>query len=173
MISSLALIRYHIAKAEKVSVEQQIEKLAYTEKAYNTYVQYRAEEKSLQTLSDSIASPNDHLTDFIEELEEKMPAQILLLSAACGQDSIAMNITVPDYDAAAAVLVQLRSFQSIRDIDIGSVIRETDESGGSYLSFSLTCTYGTNPYLNGINPYISEEEEEENPESETAAEEEN
>jgi type IV pilus assembly protein PilN len=169
LLSGFALLRYHMAKMEKTNVESQIEKLSYTEQVYNTYVQYRAEEKSLQTLSDSIASPNDRLTDFIEELEDKMPAQILLLSASCGQENIVMNITVPDYDAAAMVLVQLRNFESIQNIEIGSITSEVDESGGKYLSFSLTCTYGTNPYLNGINPYLSEEEEEEEEQTEEEA----
>ena len=32
-------------------------------------------------------------------------------------------------------------------------IMADDDSGASRVSFSVTCTYGTNPYLNSQNPY--------------------
>ncbi len=158
-LSACALLRYSAAAAEKKAVQKQIADLTYTEQTYKTYLEYKAEEDSLKTLASSISSPNDRLTDFIKELEQKMPSQILLLSAACDRDKITMNVTVPNYSDVAVVLVQLRSFQSIRDIGISSVTKQTDQSGGGYVSFSLTCTYGTNPYLNGTNPYASSQAE--------------
>lgn len=158
-LSGFALSRYYIAVAEKNTVQSRITNLTYAEQTYKTYLEYKAEETSLKTLSGSINSPNDQLTDFIKELEQKMPSQILLLSAACDREKVAMNITVPNYSDVAVVLVQLRSFRSIKDIAISSVTKQTDQSGGGYVLFSLTCTYGTNPYLNGINPYTSSQKE--------------
>lgn len=154
-ISATGLLRYHSALAEKAAMEKEIKNLSYTEGVYQSYALYKANAGSLATLSGTVSSPNDSLTAFFSELETKMPSRILLLSAACDQNGVTMNITVPDYDEVAMVLVQLRSFQSIRNIQISSVEKETDQSNGSYVKFSLTCEYGVNPYLNGVNPYAS------------------
>ncbi len=154
-ISAAGLLRYHSALADKAAMQKEIKALSYTEGVYKSYALYKANEGSLVTLAGTVQSPNDSLTAFFSELEAKMPSKILLLSAACDQNGVTMNITVPDYNEVAMVLVQLRSFQSIRNIQISSVDKETDQSNGSYVKFSLTCEYGVNPYLNGVNPYAS------------------
>ena len=64
-----------------------------------------------------------------------------------------MNVTVPDFDTAATVLAQLRSFSSIRSVSVTQMAEETDETGATHVSFSLVCTYGDNPYLANADPY--------------------
>ena len=64
-----------------------------------------------------------------------------------------MNVTTGSYTDAAAVIKEFRSFESISVVDVSSVSRDKDESGTERVSFSVICTYGTNPYTNGINPY--------------------
>ena len=64
-----------------------------------------------------------------------------------------MNITVANYQDAAAVVAELREFDSIANIDVSEASVADDDSGASRVSFSVTCAYGTNPYLNSQNPY--------------------
>ena len=152
-LSVSAILGYANARAERDDLQSQIDDLAYTKDVYNTYLQYQAGADALVTLSGQIDSPNDSLTDFIAELEQKMPSQILVLSATCNRESVVMDVTVPDYTAAAAAIVQLRSFESLADVQVSSLVQQTDDTNNPYVSFTLTCTYGANPYLNGVNPY--------------------
>ncbi|MCI1965671.1 MAG: pilus assembly protein PilM [Oscillospiraceae bacterium] len=159
ILSGFAFFRYQSARAEKMAAEQEIAHLSYAETVYNDYKAVKSEEKSLQTLSTKIETPNDQLTELIEELETKMPSRILLLSASCTPKEVMMDITVPEYSDVAVVLTQLRSFESIQNIEFYSAVEEKDQSNGSYVSFSVVCTYGRNPYLNGDDPYAKPSEE--------------
>ena len=67
-------------------------------------------------------TPNAQLVAFFEELEEKMPSQILLLSAVCTPESVSMNVTVPGLEEAAVVLSQLRSFKSLSQVNVSGII---------------------------------------------------
>lgn len=146
-LSAVAILGYYDARETKAKVEEQIAELSYTRDTYNTYTEYQTGADALTQLAASIDSPNDGLTGFISELEEKMPSEILILSATCTRDSVSMNITVPSFDDVAVVLVQLRTFQSINNLNISSVSEAVDEAGVSSVSFSISCNYGTNPYI--------------------------
>ncbi|MEG1633688.1 MAG: pilus assembly protein PilM [Oscillospiraceae bacterium] len=141
ILSAVSLIGYSSARREKADLEQQIAELQYVRDIYTVYLQYQAGADALTALSDGIASPNDSLTAFIDELESKMPSQLLLLSAACAREGVIMNITVPTFEDVAVVLVQLRSFESIGDITISSATQETDDAGITNVSFSVSCAY--------------------------------
>lgn len=150
-----AISRYQNSLATQQKMENDISSLSYTKDVYNTYITFQKGSQALVDFSSSIDSPNDSLTAFIGELEKKMPSDILLLSATCTKTDILMNITVSDFDHAAVVLKQLRAFDSIRNITASSMEKATDETGASTVSFTVTCTYGENPWLNSTNPYAA------------------
>ena len=141
VLSFISLSGYNEAKKEKAHLEMQIATLENTRSVYDTYIQYKANADELLALSESIASPNDDLRAFIDELEQKMPREIALLSAVCTRDDVGMNINVPSYNEVASVLVQLRSFESIGKINVSSISEVVDETGTTYVSFSVNCVY--------------------------------
>jgi type IV pilus assembly protein PilN len=141
VLSFISLRGYSDAKTEKAYLESQIAALEYTRSVYDTYIQYKANADELQTLSDSIVSPNDDLRAFVDELEQKMPAEIAVLSAVCTRDGVGMNINVPSYNEVASVLLQLRGFESIGKINVSSINEVVDETGATYVSFSVNCVY--------------------------------
>lgn len=148
-----AFFRYMNAAAARDDLQQQISSLAYTKDVYNNYVAIQQSASDLTAFDEAIGSPNDQLKALIGELEQKMPSGILLLSVSCTRTDISMNVTVPDFDTAATVLAQLRSFSSIRSVSVTQMAEETDETGATHVSFSLVCTYGDNPYLANADPY--------------------
>lgn len=56
-----------------------------------------------------------------------------------------MNITVPSLEEASVVLVQLRSFKSIDQLQVSDLSQELDEAGFPYVSFSVNCLYPVPP----------------------------
>ena len=163
VLSFAALMNYYNARHDKAVLESEIANLEYTRDAYNSYVQYQAGADALIELDSTIDSPNDDLAAFINELEVKMPSNILLLSAVCTRDGVNMNINVPSYKEVAVVLVQLRTFESIKDIIISDVTETQDETGGTYVSFSVGCFYsaGEEELVEEIEPQDGEEPVEE------------
>jgi len=147
--------RYQKALSANKAAKDEIASLSYTRDVYNTYNTYQKNVDTLEAFKTSLDTPNDKLTAFIEELEKKMPSQILILSASCTRDGITMNITLPSFDAVAVVLVELRTFESISNVTASTIAEQTDGSGSTYVSLTVQCAYGTNPYLSGADPYAS------------------
>ena len=136
-----AYLNYQDALFEKQQLEDKVSELAFTENVYNNYLAYNKYLDDINALEALIQSPNDGLLDFIAELEEKMPAEVNILSASCTQESISMNITVTSKTAAAKTIQQLRLFTTIGQIIVGEITEETDEAGIKSVQFSVDCIY--------------------------------
>lgn len=152
-LSAFSIINYRAANKDLEKTKSEIESLEYAEDIYLTYVSYQEGQAAVDTITGLADQPNSELVDFYKELEKKMPSSIIILSATCSNEGVMMNVTTASYTDAAAVIKEFRSFESISVVDVSSVSRDQDESGTERVSFSITCTYGTNPYTNGINPY--------------------
>ena len=155
LMAVLSVHNYTAAQQQVADTQKQIDALAPAKKAYDTYVSYTKSQKDLNKIIDLSKTPNEQLKAFFTELEAKMPSSILLLSADCTDEGIAMNITVANYSDAAAAVAELREFTSIADLQVSEVAQADSDTGASRVSFSVTCTYGKNPYLNSLNPYQS------------------
>ena len=121
--------------------------LLLPKKSIIPFLAYQKGVTDLETLAQAVDSPNDDLVEFIGELEKKMPSQIRVLSAVCTAETISMNVVVGTKDEAAAVIVALRTFESLSSVDVKAIAEAKNESGVKEVSFSVTCAYGQNPYL--------------------------
>jgi type IV pilus assembly protein PilM len=140
-ISSQALKDAQDAKA---STEKQITQLEPAELLYQEYEYYLTGAAAVVALDVSLKSPNDALADFFEEMERKMPSEILTLSAVCAPDKITMTMEVPTKTDAARVMSQFRTFESIKfDGVIVDSLTETlnEETGKAKWTFSIVCEY--------------------------------
>jgi type IV pilus assembly protein PilM len=146
-LSVSAWLDYSEALDEKLALEKQVSGLVYTETVYTNYVSYNKYKDDVVLLEDAVKSPNDNLREFIDELEEKMPAEVSILSASCTKNGIDMNITVATKTAAAKAIQQLRTFESIRDIAVGQLSEMTDDAGVKTVAFSVQCKYNYIPVV--------------------------
>lgn len=153
LVSVLTYLSYSSTEKKLIDTENEISSLQPAKAAYDCYTAYQESEKQVNALSEGEDSPNSKLVDFFKELEQKMPSSILLLSANCETDGVTMNITVGSYTDAAAVISALRSFDSLSAVEVSDLTSAKDELGFVRVSFTAACTYGTNPYLNSVNPY--------------------
>ncbi len=140
-LSAYTYMDYLEALDEKQSLEASVSELSHTENVYNTFLAYNKYLEDLNLMEEAIRSPNDELLGFIGELEEKMPAEVNILSAACTPEGISMNITVTSKIAAAKTIQQLRSFDSIGQIIVGEITEAEDEAGVRSVRFSVDCVY--------------------------------
>lgn len=147
-----AYFNYAVSIQELDDLNKKIVKIEYAEGVYNEYMLHQESVESLAVLHGMTISPNNLLVAFYEELELKMPTEITVLSASCSVESVLMNITVPTMEEAGKVISQFRTFQSIADVSVIGIAEVENEIGVGGVSFSITCTYGVNPYTSGLNP---------------------
>ncbi len=127
---------------ELAQTNERIAQLATVEQIYNEYRAYQVQREEFVMLEQqSAGAPNASLRAFFEELEQKMPQSVLALSATCDSVGVIMNIQAASMEAVAVTLAQLRSFESIQDLSIGTVAEATDELGLQSVTVSVSCYY--------------------------------
>lgn len=88
--------------------------------------------------------PTAHIVEFLEEMEEKMPADVLV-SAMNGDDtSISITMSVSTKEEAADVYEQFCTFDSLESVTIDNITDETSDSGSGLITFTVVGVYGQN-----------------------------
>lgn len=153
------------AKEKELStLKNQIAAMEYLDRVAALHSNFETSKDTLLNFTANTANPNENLVAFLAELEAKMPSEILVLSATCTSSTVSMNLIVNSLVEAATVVSKLRSFESIANISVSGLAMNTVQFEGEEYSqamqdgfeevaFSVVCTYGTNPYVSGINPY--------------------
>ena len=88
---------------------------------------------------------NEALINFIEEMEDKMPEDFVVTSLSANTVTVTMQIEVNSKEAAAKVVQQFRSFDTVAAVAATSYSSDKDEEGNEKVTFALTITYGQNP----------------------------
>ena len=144
-VSAILCGMAYIARAEaelaNQKIKSEIEVLAPAQKVYDTYVIYKDGATALTNINGETISPNDTLIPFLDELERKLPSEIVTLSAIFTPENVMLNATVPKFEDVARVLMQLRSFDSIDVISVSPLTETIDITNNSYVAFSVICSY--------------------------------
>ncbi len=150
IMTGLTLMDYMAVNNELTTTKNRIEELQPVVVVYNEYSEIIALENNLKLIESDAKNNNANLRAFLEELELKMPSNLLLLSANCDNGGVAMNIEVANMDDAAVVLSQLRTFTSIANLMVSPIVEEENEVGVQVVTFTVSCIY------NPVDPMLTE-----------------
>ena len=134
-------------RRENSRLQQRVAELEPVKEIYRSYLQQQYTYTKLNYLYDSTVLPDENLVEFIEELEEKMPASLNVQSFTAGKEGVNMSLTVEDKQEAAKLIQQLRSFETISSIsvsgisDSGAVMKGEPVEQEGKVSFSVALTY--------------------------------
>lgn len=159
-----AVVQHADMEAQLKSLNAEIDTMDYVDDVTELHKYYKDSKDTLLNFTLNTMNPNENLVVFLAELEAKMPEELLIMSAACTAQSVSMNLVVNSMVEAATVVSKLRSFESIGSISVsglgmqyiqfeGEEYSQALQEGFEEVSFSVVCTYGTNPYTSNINPY--------------------
>ena len=140
-LAGFAVFQYKSAQNEQAKLEQRIQELDHVRVTAETYETYLETEAALNQIRAYSQTHNAYLVDFLEELERKMPSALLLMSAVCDEEGVTMNMVTPGMEEADVVIKQLRSFESIKHLEVSTITESTDEGGISSATFSVHCGY--------------------------------
>lgn len=140
VLCAFSVLGYLSERQDLEAAQNRISELASVQRTYDTYVAYTDTVNGLQVVKDAAEGQNAQLENFFLELEQKMPSEIVMLTASCTEEGVTMNVAVPSYAEAAVVISQLRTFQSIDVVSVTEVAMEED-TGVSRANFTVTCQY--------------------------------
>ncbi len=123
------------------TAQARIIELSEIENAYNVYIEYNAIKQNFEIVENLAYNNNAGITAFLEELEVKMPSNLVLLSATCDNYGVTINVQTSTMGEAAYVLSQLRTFESIVTISTSGLTEAQNEIGTTTTSFTVMCAY--------------------------------
>lgn len=151
-IVSFALVPYNAALIEQSTLEKKQEQLAPARAVYD---QHRGMVDLMARVLYGNAltmNSNDGVLEFLEELEQKMPADVEFTEFTSDAEQCVIAMRVADKETAAGVINTLRGFESLDSVSVESIIEEeADEtaegtdfsSNGTTIYFTLTAKYKT------------------------------
>ena len=111
---------------------------------YNEYVATQASYNLVQAMYSATENRNEELVEFLEELEDKLPADVHVVSFTSNLDGIAINMNVSTKSEAAVAIEQLRTFNSLypASVTVNSIVENVDEESGTVsVNFSVAAIY--------------------------------
>ncbi len=113
------------AKKENQELKDRLEQTKYLEDLNNAYIASKDTYGSIKTALEASSNDNRLLTQFISEMEQKMPQRFkTLLLTADEEDGITIDVVCASKPEAAKAFQQLRSFETIDIISSSGFIEE-------------------------------------------------
>jgi len=115
----------HSQYKEQVDIETELkEKEKVYLKAEEVYKEYKSMLSLYKQVLDADAKtmrPNDNILLFLEELEENLPADVVVEQFVSNDSKLVLTMTVADKETAAGVLAKFREFESIKSVTTQSI----------------------------------------------------
>lgn len=110
---------------------------------YNEYIQVKELNDNLLKMDGMTEVPNSAFLDFIAQMEEKMPSDLMVSNLSASADGITMSVTTKSKESAAEAIMQLRTFDCLGNIECSGVSEQEDDNGGKQETFDISVTYDT------------------------------
>lgn len=151
----LVVISYlNLASAEKEleQLNQQIASLSTIDNVYSAHAYAKKQYNMVNEMYDETNNPNQNLGELITELEEKLPSKSLIETFLVTSTNLTLSVKADSKETAAKVLQQLKTFETLSQINTGGITEEDNKNGTMTVRFIVTAQYNT----------LSKEEDNEN-----------
>lgn len=111
---------------------------------YNEYVEVKAQHAMVDAMYTATESRNEELEEFLGELEDKLPANVNVISFTSNAAEVTINMRVETKDDAGEAVEQMRTFASLVPESVTAtslVVEENEESGERVVNFTVNASY--------------------------------
>ena len=129
---------------QKAVLERQIEEKSYIEEIIAERDAAEARAVDIKNMSASTYQLNEQALEFINNMEEKIPENVVVQSFNATNESISIPGVASSYDDISDFIMNLKTFSFIDDIYVSTISQEEDDAGNIQYNYNLTCVY-TNP----------------------------
>lgn len=144
VLTALSMLRFMEAERQNMELKAQNSSLEEIIPIYNEYTATLTAYNLVQTMYRVTENRNEELVEFLEELEDKMPADVHVVSFTSNLDGVAINMNVSTKGEAAVAIEQLRTFKSLlpASVTVNSIVENIDEESGAVsVNFSVAAIY--------------------------------
>ena len=141
VLLAMGIVPFVIEKTKKQQNSSRVEELRDIIPIYQEYIATKNAYNYLLEAYEYTVLPTESLVDFIEEMEAKMPKDMYVTSFAANKEGVAFSVVVNTKQQAADALLQLRTFESLMNINIKEIIDTNGEGVAGTVSFSVTADY--------------------------------
>ena len=165
-LAAFTLMPYMAEEKKNKQLTQREAELAPVQEIYWNKVYAEEYYNQARNMEGTVTTPNENLPAFFSELENKLPATVNVISFTADDTTVTMNMNVESKEAAAMVVEQLRTFDSLMSVNARAITEEINELGGSVVNMTAVCTYA--PYTREDPDAAGEEAVQENEGQEAA-----
>ena len=142
MLLVISTVSYSSALAKYNNSVKQMNQLQVVKGVYDKYQEITGLKVQVDGMYAATENNNGGLNDFIAEMEEKMPKDMVVLSMNGTTNELTMQMEVNSKEAAAKVVQQFREFESVSDVKITGIQSVLDEeTGAESIAFNVVITY--------------------------------
>lgn len=121
--------RMNLKTEEDIRAELKRKEITYSEgeRVLNRLENVKSLYAEVQTGYLTTASPNDNLLTFLEEMEQKLPSDIVIGEFTSDTELVSMKIICPELEEAGYVIDTIRHFDSLMTVSVSTITREEIE----------------------------------------------
>ena len=121
---------------------------------YNNYLTLKVTDEALVVADANTDVPNDAFLEFLEEMEEKAPSDLVVSSLSVSEDTMTISASCTSKESATEALIQLRTFDTILNLSCSGISEEVNDAGATQAKFDIVLTYvgGATEALNAQTP---------------------
>ncbi len=135
------LIPYMAESSQNKKKRIRIEELADVIPVYQEYILSQNASNYLNEAYEYTVLPTETLVDFIEEMEQKMPKGTHVTAFAANREGVTFSVVAQTKQQAADVMLQLRTFESLKNIKVTEISDSRGEEGEGKVEFSVSADY--------------------------------
>lgn len=159
---AVGALRYISAGAEQARLYASIASMQPAKETYISYLGLKGRAAEVAHMDQMSDTANNKLSDFLQELERKMPADAAITEMNADEESVAITFTTLDKNVAGNTLVQLRGFNTVLNAETSQITESTAEDSLGEVTFTINCIYNKDytPSDAGSNTTIEREKTE-------------
>lgn len=108
---------------------------------YNDYIREKVVYDGVVVMDSMTEEANSAFLEFLAQMEEKMPNDLLISSMTANSDGITMSVTTSKKESAAEAIMQLRTFTGVGYIQCSGVTEELDDNNVPTEYFDISVSY--------------------------------
>ena len=146
VITSVALVLFgavgnRMIETENIMLQAQIDAKRDVVEQYNEYLTKKMTRDGVITMDALTRENNSEFLNFLSQMEEKMPRDLLISSLVANSEGITMSVTTSSKESAAEAIMQLRTFTGVGNIQCSGVSEELDDNNIPTEYFDITVNY--------------------------------
>ena len=144
IFAGMGMMEYFPAVKENLRLTKEYNDLQTVVPIYEEYLTTRDAYDKVKAMYAVTENRNEELVEFLEELELKLPSDVVISSLSSDKEMVSITMKVGTKSEAAAVVQNLRTFDSLdeKSVDVASLTVEFDEEEVAIgVEFTVSANY--------------------------------